>query len=67
MGSPNNARNSLEERQYLRDLDLRRWNLANDLNRLSYSRPDAFEELVKEIAKGNRTLANQILRGWGIW
>lgn len=67
MDTPNHARSEPSERELLRDINLRRWNLAVDLERLGYARTDAFEELVKAIAKGSRTLETQILRSWGIW
>lgn len=67
MDTPNHARSEPSERELLRDINLRRWNLAGDLERLAYARADAFEELVKAIAKGSRTFEDQILRSWGIW
>lgn len=42
------------------------WPLWKQLDGLAFSRPLAFAELVKAIAKGNKSIENSLLRSWGI-
>lgn len=66
MVSQDHAGSEPPPEEYVRNIDLRAWNLAIDLERLAYTRPDAFKELLKEIAKGDLSLYRSLLWRWGI-
>lgn len=67
MDTSHNAGEQPARGQLFRDVDLHGRELARDLEWFSFVRTEAFEELVKAISKGDRSLENQILRRWGIW
>jgi len=70
MVTSNNARDSFEERQLLRDADLRRLRFASSYMLRSAiasgAETKALARLAQTIARGNQSLEDQILRGWGI-
>lgn len=55
------------EGQRIRDVDLFRADLAKDIHGIAYARPEGFTRLVEAISNGDRSLANKVLRVWGIW
>lgn len=75
MGSPNNARESLSWGELLFDAHVQRWEFAKLCEIVSGSlgvnaafdiSSKAFARLAQAIAEGDRTQADEILRGWGI-
>lgn len=70
MGTSNNARDELEERQLLRESDLRRLRFASSYMLRSAiasgAETKALARLAQTIARGDTSLEAQILRCWGV-
>lgn len=67
MDSPNHVGGGNESSEYVFDIDLSGFTAAQIIQRIAFTRPIGFEELVKAITQGDKSLARQILRLWGIW